>query len=162
VLNGKLNEFQIFAYINMTTVETSEQKEEATHMTAKTYDDADEKSWKAPDGKWGWVIVGASFFVSFFMDGVTYALGTFLTPFVEQYNVTHAEASIVHSLLPAVTFLSGPIASVFTDKYGCLWTTVIGGVIASFGFLLSYFVTNFYMLYVTIGLLSGKIFFIIK
>ena len=143
----------------MTTVETPEleQEEEATHTTAKTHvDDADEASWKAPDGKWGWVIVGASFFVSFFMDGVTYALGTFLTPFVEQYNVTHAEASIVHSLLPAVTFLSGPIASVFTDKYGCLWTTVIGGVIASAGFLLSYFVTNFYMLYVTIGLLSGK------
>ena len=54
----------------MTTIEIPEQEiEEAaatTHMTAKTHDDGDEKSWKAPDGKWGWVIVGASFFVSFF------------------------------------------------------------------------------------------------
>ena len=109
----------------------------------------------APDGGWGWVIVIASLLIHFFMDGVTYALGTFLTPFTETYGVSHAEASIVHSLLPAVTLFSGPIASIFTNKYGCKWTTIMGALIASAGFMLSFFVRKFSYLYITIGVISG-------
>jgi MFS family permease len=108
------------------------------------------------DGGWGWIIVLSSFLIHFFMDGVIYALGTFLTPFIEEFNVTHAEASIVHSLLPALTLFSGPLASMFTNKYGCKWTTVIGASIASFGFFLSFFVTNFFYFYITIGIISGN------
>ena len=126
-------------------------------MTGLTIQDNSDIDWKAPDGGWGWVIVISSLLIHFFMDGVTYALGTFLTPFVEEFNVTHAEASIVHSLLPAVTLFSGPIASIFTNKYGCKWTTVIGAVIASIGFLLSFFVRKFFFLYITIGVISGKL-----
>jgi len=58
--------------------------------------------------------------------------------------------------LPAVTLFSGPIASIFTNKYGCKWTTVIGAVIASFGFFLSYFVKEFFYFYITIGVIVGK------
>jgi fucose permease len=68
------------------------------------------------------------------MDGVTYSLGTFLTYFTEEYHVSYAEASFVHSLLPAITYMSGPIASIFTNKYGCRITTIIGTVVAAFGF----------------------------
>ena len=114
-----------------------------------------DETWKAPDGGWGWVVVIASLLIHFLMDGVTYDLGTFLTPFIQEFNVTHAEASIVHSLLPAVTLFSGPIASMFTNKYGCKWTTVIGASIASFGFFLSYFIKNFFYFYITIGVISG-------
>ena len=101
-----------------------------------------------------------SLLISFLLDGVTYSLGTFLTPFTEEYNVSYAEASIVHSLLPAVTYLSGPIASIFTNKYGCRLTTIIGTFIAAFGFFISYFVKSFYFLYLTIGLIAGKSIFI--
>ena len=91
------------------------------------------------------------------MDGVTYSLGTFLTSFTEEFNVNHAEASFVHSLLPAITYMSGPIASIFTNKYGCKMTTIIGTLIAAFGFFISCFVKNFYLLYLTIGVISGNL-----
>jgi MFS family permease len=103
-----------------------------------------------------WVIAISSLLIHFLMDGVTYSLGTFLTSFTEEYNVSYAEASFVHSLLPAVTYMSGPIASIFTNKYGCRATTIIGAFIAFLGFFLSFFVRNFYLLYITIGLIAGK------
>lgn len=109
----------------------------------------------APDGGWGWIIVIASLLIHFLMDGVTYALGTFLPLFVDEFKVSDAEASIVHSLLPAVTLFSGPIASIFTNKYGCKMTTIIGAVIASFGFFISFFVRNIFMLYFSIGVVAG-------
>jgi hypothetical protein len=61
----------------------------------------------APDGGWGWVVVFSSLVIHLVMDGITYSLGTYLGVFIENFGVSHAEASIVHSLLPAVTLMSG-------------------------------------------------------
>jgi hypothetical protein len=137
----------------------------------------------APDGGWGWVVVISSLLIHLVMDGITYSLGTYLSVFVNQFGVSHGEASIVHSLLPAVTLMAGkkssskiqsriysslfskpnfhkfkgPIASLFTNKYGCRWTTIIGTLIATFGFILCFFVERFFFFYITIGVIVGKI-----
>ena len=64
-------------------------------------------NFKAPDGGWGWVVVFASFVIHFLMDGMTYSLGTYLTYLTQAYNTSHSAASVVHSLLPAVTLGCG-------------------------------------------------------
>lgn len=64
-------------------------------------------NFKAPDGGWGWMIVFVSFLIHFIMDGITYSLGIYLPAFVREFNVTHGEASLVHSLLPAITLSTG-------------------------------------------------------
>lgn len=109
-----------------------------------------------PDGGWGWVVVFSSLVIHFIMDGITYSMGTYLTAFTETYKVSHGEASLVHALLPAVTLSCGPIASIFTNKFGCRNTTIYGTIIASVGFILSFFATKFYVLYITIGVIVGK------
>lgn len=43
----------------------------------------------------------------------------------------------------------------FTNKFGCRLTTILGSLIASLGFVLSYFATSIYFLYITIGLIVG-------
>lgn len=111
--------------------------------------------WVAPDGGWGWVVVFSSFIIHMIMDGITYSMGTYLTVFTEHFKVSHGQVSVIHALLPAVTLSCGPIASIFTNKYGCRTTTIIGAVIASFGFVLSYFITSFYYLYFTVGIVVG-------
>ena len=103
-----------------------------------------------------WVIVISVFLIHFLMDGVTYSLGTFLTTFTEEYHVSYAEASIVNSLVPAITLLSGPISSIITNKYGCRITIIIGSIVAALGFFLSSFVKSFYLLYITIGVIAGN------
>ena len=64
-------------------------------------------SVKAPDGGWGWVVVISSFLIHFIMDGITYSLGTYLPIFTEFFDISHGAASVVHSLLPAITLGSG-------------------------------------------------------
>jgi predicted MFS family arabinose efflux permease len=68
------------------------------------------------------------------MDGITYSLGTFLTTFTEEYHVSYAEASFVLSLLTGITYTSGPISSIFTNKFSCRITVIIGTVVAALGF----------------------------
>ena len=116
-------------------------------------------SFKAPDGGWGWVVAISSLIIHLIMDGITYSLGTYLTVFIDEFNVSHGEASVVHALLPAVTLMCGPIASIFKNKYGCRWTTVIGSCIATLGFVLSFFVQKFFYLYITIGVVVGNWFY---
>lgn len=64
-------------------------------------------SYVAPDAGWGWVVVFASFSIHFIMDGITYALGAYLTAFTKIFHVSRSEASLVHSILPSVTLISG-------------------------------------------------------
>ena len=61
----------------------------------------------APDGGWGWVVVFSSFVIHMIMDGITYSLGTYVTLFVEEFKVSHAEVGMLHSILPAVTLSCG-------------------------------------------------------
>ena len=65
------------------------------------------EAYKAPDGGWGWIIVASSLLIHVIMDGITYSLGTYLTIFTQSFGVSHAEASFVHSLLPAITLICG-------------------------------------------------------
>lgn len=77
-------------------------------------------SFVAPDGGWGWVVVFASFSIHFIMDGITYALGAYLTAFTEIFHVSRSEASLVHSILPAVTLISGNNSSIYTHTQNLL------------------------------------------
>ena len=48
--------------------------------------------------------------------------------------------------------------SVFVDKFGCRPVMVAGALIMTAGFFISSFAVNVPMLYVTYGLLMGKMF----
>lgn len=125
-----------------------------THIDSKPSSVSGSK-WVAPDGGWGWVVVFSSFIIHMIMDGITYSMGTYLTLFTEHFNVSHGAVSVIHALLPAVTLSCGPISSMFTNRFGCRMTTIIGSLIASLGFVMSYFVTSFYYLYFTVGIVVG-------
>jgi len=112
-------------------------------------------NYKAPDGGWGWVVVASSLIIHFVMDGITYALGSSLTVFVQSFEATEGEVSLVHSLLPAVTLSTGPIASMLTNRFGCRNTTIIGTLIAFIGFIISIFAKKIFFLYITIGVIVG-------
>lgn len=112
-------------------------------------------NYNPPDGGWGWMIVVSSLIIHLIMDGITYSLGTYLTNFIQQFRITRSEASIVHALLPSITLICGPIGSIFTNKIGCRNTIIFGSLIAALGFFISFFVKNFFLLYISIGLIVG-------
>ena len=50
---------------------------------------------------------------------------------------------------------SGPIASYFTNRYGCRLVTIAGTVLAAIGMALSTLASSIMVLYLTVGVLTG-------
>ncbi|CAF4465550.1 unnamed protein product [Rotaria socialis] len=109
-----------------------------------------------PDGGWGWIIVLSSFMIHFIMDGITYSMGdVFLRPMMDNLNKTRGPVSTIFGILPAITLATGPIATIFTNTYGCRKVTIVGSCLAAFGFLISYLWANIWFYYLSIGIIGG-------
>lgn len=90
-----------------------------------------------------WVVVAASFLVNLIADGVTFSFGVFFTEFTIYFKESESTTAWIGSLLAAMPLLSGPIASWLTDRYGCKNVTIVGGLLAAFGFVLSSYTSKF-------------------
>eukprot|EP00090_Calanus_glacialis_P045678 TRINITY_DN8647_c0_g1_i1.p1 TRINITY_DN8647_c0_g1~~TRINITY_DN8647_c0_g1_i1.p1 ORF type:complete len:613 (-),score=108.85 TRINITY_DN8647_c0_g1_i1:381-2219(-) len=108
-----------------------------------------------PDGGWGWVVVFASFMIHIIADGITYSFGVFLVELIDKFGADRGAASLIPSILVGVTLGSGPIASYFTNRYGCRAVTIAGAILASAGLALSCAANSIVVLYFTIGILTG-------
>lgn len=108
-----------------------------------------------PDGGWGWVVVFASFMIHFIADGCAFSFGVLYTELLDYFQDSRGKTAWVGSLFVSVPLLTGPIASALTNKYGCRIITMVGAVIASFGFAISTFSHSTDMLCLTFGVISG-------
>jgi len=113
------------------------------------------KTAPPPDGGWGWVVVFASFMIHIIADGITYSFGVFLVELIEKFNADRGAASLIPSILVGVTLGSGPIASYFTNRYGCRAVTIAGAILAAAGLALSCAAKSIVVLYFTVGILTG-------
>lgn len=131
---------------------------------------------------YGWVKLYSSLFkLIYYFNRITYSMGdVFLRPMMENLNTTRGPVSVIFGLLPAITLATGlffqkkikiflrknktcfkgPIATIFTNTYGCRKVTIVGSCLAGVGFLLSYFFANIYFYYISIGIIGGKFFFL--
>lgn len=57
-----------------------------THSEVKA---VGESKWVAPDGGWGWVVVFSSFIIHMIIDGITYSMGTYLTLWTEDFQISY-------------------------------------------------------------------------
>jgi len=108
-----------------------------------------------PDGGWGWVVVFASFMIHIIADGITYSFGVFFVELKEQFGADNKTTSLIPSILVGVTLGSGPIASYFTNRYGCRVVTIAGALLASAGMALSCVANSIEFFYFTVGILTG-------
>ncbi|KAI5698488.1 hypothetical protein M8J75_007623 [Diaphorina citri] len=108
-----------------------------------------------PDGGWGWVIVFASFMVNVIADGITFSFGVIFIEFLHYFGEGKSKTAWIGSLFMSIPLLSGPIASFLTDRYGCRKVTILGGILAAIGFILSSFTSSINVLLVTFGIIAG-------
>ena len=101
-------------------------------------------------------LILTSFFFLISADGITYSFGTFLVELMNVFDEGRGSASLIPSILVGVTLGVGPIASSLVNRYGCRVVTIIGAVLASFGIAVSAAAPNIVVLYLTIGLITGK------
>lgn len=62
---------------------------------------------------------------------------------------------MVSSLLSGFYLLAGPFVASLANRWGFRPVTIIGAVIASFSFAISYFATSVEFLYITYGVFGG-------
>ncbi|XP_067136610.1 monocarboxylate transporter 9-like isoform X1 [Centruroides vittatus] len=98
--------------------------------------------FKPPDGGWGWVVVFASFMVSFVADGITHSFGLLFVEFFDFFGASKSTTAWAGSLFFSLPLLTGPIASYFTDRWGCRMVTIIGSLITTFAFAAGFLATK--------------------
>ncbi|XP_011306062.1 monocarboxylate transporter 12-B [Fopius arisanus] len=108
-----------------------------------------------PDGGWGWAVVFASFMIHIVTDGVTYSFGVFHVELRNYFGAGDGATAWIASILVGITLCSGPIASIFVNKYGCRMVTIVGAILSSICLLMSHWAQSIIILYFTIGLGTG-------
>lgn len=110
---------------------------------------------KIPDGGWGWMVVFSSVIISLIMDGVSFSFGLIYSEWLVYFGESKSKTAWIGSLFIAVPLLCGPVMSNLVDRYGCRLMTMIGGTVATIGFVLSSYCQSVEQLYLTFGILSG-------
>ena len=108
-----------------------------------------------PDGGWGWVVMIASFSCNIIVDGVVFSAGMFHEEFGKEFNATKAETALISSLLSGFYLLAGPFVSALANRWGFRPVTIIGAVIASSAFAISYMAQSVLFLYISYGFIGG-------
>lgn len=71
------------------------------------------------------------------------------------FEETKGHTSWVLALFVSMHAIFGPVSSICTNKFGCRLTTIVGGIIASLGCILSTFAQTVNQLCFTFGLIAG-------
>lgn len=108
-----------------------------------------------PDGGYGWVVVFAAFISNMITDGTAFSFGVLYDDLLDYFNESESKTSFVGSIFMGVPLLASPIASALINKYGCRAVSIAGGLVATFGFVLSYFANSIEFLCLSFGLVSG-------
>lgn len=108
-----------------------------------------------PEDLWGWVVVLASFFNFFILDGIFFTFGSLYQNMTSDMAVSGSLIALVNSIAIALYFMCGPIVSALTNRFGFRACTMTGSIILYFSYLCSYFVNNYGALLLFYGIIAG-------
>ncbi|XP_023649972.1 monocarboxylate transporter 6 isoform X1 [Paramormyrops kingsleyae] len=111
--------------------------------------------WEAPDGGWGWVVLGATVLVLALTLAFPSCLGIFYSDLQMAFHASNSETSWVPSIMTAVLHAGGPFCSVLVERFGCRATVMLGGVLSGVGMVASCFTNTIGELYFTAGFITG-------
>ena len=115
----------------------------------------DKSDSQVPDGGWGWMVVLGSLVINIIYDGCSYSFGILFTNLLDDFEDTKSNTAWIGSLFFSVPLLCGPIAGKVIARIGHRKGTILGGIIAAFGFATSSFATSTWILCLTYGLIAG-------
>ncbi|XP_026170871.1 monocarboxylate transporter 6 [Mastacembelus armatus] len=109
----------------------------------------------APDGGWGWVVLGANILVLALTLAFPSCVGIFYMDLQNEFHASNSETSWVPSIMTSVLHAGGPFCSVLVEKFGCRATVMLGGVLSGVGMAASSFTQSIIQLYITSGVITG-------
>ncbi|KAJ9087621.1 hypothetical protein DSO57_1031339 [Entomophthora muscae] len=110
-----------------------------------------------PDGGFGWVVVGASFMVSFIVYGLIYTYNFVYEHYMEQaeYQTYRVQLELVGTVNLAVLNFSCLVMGRVDDRLGHRRCIMIGASIYTLGLVISAFVESAWLLILTQGVMLG-------
>lgn len=119
----------------------------------KDLEDSDKPA--APDGGWGWWCVVGCALAHFFIGGFERSGGILLLQLQSKFGSGTSSTTWIISLSATLRLLLGPLASVLSNKFSCRRVVIAGGLIFSAGVMISAFMPELEILYLTYGILGG-------
>ncbi|XP_068443761.1 monocarboxylate transporter 13 isoform X2 [Clinocottus analis] len=110
---------------------------------------------EAPDGGWGWVLVGALFVSTSLVFGLMRSLGVFFVEFVQYFEESAQAISWISSTGLAAQQFFSPLGTALCNAYDTRVVVMTGGCLAGLGFILASQATSLVHLYLTMGVISG-------
>ena len=116
---------------------------------------AEEMLIEAPDGGYGWVIVGVAYTISMIADGVGYTFGLMVPHIVNLYGCSTSSAVFVGSLNLGATGLIGIVVFAFSNIVSCRAIIVFGSVLTAVTLIGCIFAPSIAYLSILYGLVVG-------
>ncbi|XP_055332172.1 monocarboxylate transporter 6-like [Paramacrobiotus metropolitanus] len=107
------------------------------------------------DEGWAWVVLVASFIVNIISLGTNFSLGVYFAEFVDYFKESKTQTAFLISLSCALVLAAGPFASVLANRFGTRILIICGGLVTATGFILSAFVQQFWVMFITFGFMTG-------
>ncbi|XP_033733918.1 uncharacterized protein LOC117323036 isoform X2 [Pecten maximus] len=110
---------------------------------------------KMKEGGYGWVIVGASFFNMFCLDGLISIYGLLYPDLLANFGAEPAITALPGSLVVGMSCFLGPVCGKLIRRFGVRKIVVLGSFVTSVGFVCSFSAQSITALFFTHGLLTG-------
>lgn len=85
------------------------------------------------DSAYGWIIVFASFWINFIIDGGVFSFAPYLNVMIVDLHVSNESAAFISSLQYGLYQISAPLVSILINWLGFRTVAFIGGCISGFG-----------------------------
>jgi MFS family permease len=108
---------------------------------------------------YGWWVLGSTFVLGVISGGVlSHSNGIFFGPIRQDLGLSSAQASLIFALSRAEGSVVGPVVGRFVDKFGARPMIIIGGLLATLGFIALHWVHSYWLfLLIFVGIVStGK------
>ncbi|XP_033728182.1 monocarboxylate transporter 12-like [Pecten maximus] len=109
----------------------------------------------AADGRWGWIVIFASFMHHVLLDGITYSFGIFFNDFLEYFGGSKGKTQMLGSVISGYYLFIGPLVGVIESRFKCRRVAMVGAVVASLGLFLSTFSPNLDIMILLYGIVAG-------
>jgi MFS family permease len=104
---------------------------------------------------YSYVVLTAAFIAYMFASLLGSCFGVIFDSLETELGLGRSKVAFIGALLSSLDNLLGPIASAFINRYGCRKMTILGGLLTSIGVIGSAFVTEFWLLGLLMGCVSG-------
>ncbi|XP_075542750.1 uncharacterized protein LOC142576490 isoform X2 [Dermacentor variabilis] len=108
-----------------------------------------------PDGRLSWAIAITCFVINFISSCFYRCTGMFFNSIMDTFGASRGDASVPVSLYGGFYNVAGLVAGALIKSFGVRYTIVLGGIMMSIGYSVSFFATSTLFIVLTVGVVTG-------